>query len=116
MVMRAGIVFAALADDMRRSLLDAIAARGIVTATELAAEVGITRQGVAKHLAVLAEAGLVIAERTGRETRYRVVPGSLRPAADWITATDAAWSRRLDRLSERVTRPVAQTIGSRGQH
>lgn len=101
---RAGAVFAALADDTRRSLLHAVAARGGATATELATEAGITRQGVAKHLAVLAEAGLVTAERSGRETRYEVVPGSLRPAGDWIAAADAAWSRRLGRLQQRLAR------------
>jgi DNA-binding transcriptional ArsR family regulator len=101
---RAGAVFAALADDTRRALLDAIAARGRATATELAADAGITRQGVAKHLAVLVDAGLLTAERSGRETRYAVVPGSLRPAGDWIVATDTAWSRRLGRLQQRLTR------------
>lgn len=102
---RAGAVFAALADDTRRALLAAIARRGDATATELATDAGITRQGVAKHLAVLADAGLVASTRSGRETRYAVVPGSLRPAGDWIATADAAWARRLDRLQHRLTRP-----------
>lgn len=101
---RAGALFAALADDTRRSVLTAVAARGAATATELAGEVGISRQGVAKHLTVLAEAGLVHSERVGREARFRVVPGSLRPASDWITATDAAWTGRLDRLRQHLHR------------
>lgn len=101
---RAGAVFAALADDTRRALLDAIVRRGGATATELATDAGMTRQGVAKHLAVLAEAGLVTSERAGRETRYTVVPGALRPAGDWIAAADAAWSRRLGRLQQRLAR------------
>jgi DNA-binding transcriptional ArsR family regulator len=98
----AGAVFAALADDTRRSLLSSIAASGGATATELAAASSITRQAIAKHLAVLAEAGLVTSIRAGRETRYRVVPGSLRPASDWIGATDTAWSRRLGRLRQHL--------------
>lgn len=98
----AGAVFAALADDTRRALLASIAASGGATATELAATGSITRQAIAKHLAVLAEAGLVTSVRAGRETRYQVVPGSLRPASDWITATDTAWSRRLGRLRQHL--------------
>ncbi len=99
---RAGVLFAALADDTRRSILHTIAALGSVTATELAAGAGITRQAMAKHLAVLAQAGLVAPERCGRETRFAPVPGALRPAADWIAATDSAWDRRLGRLQQRL--------------
>lgn len=101
---RAGAVFAALADDTRRSLLQAVAAVDGATATELATGAGISRQGVAKHLAVLADAGLLAAERAGRETRYRVVPGSLQPAGDWIATADAAWTRRLGRLQQRLAK------------
>lgn len=102
---RLGAVLTALADDTRRSLLVAIAGSGGsggATATELSNTSTITRQAVAKHLAVLADAGLVTAVRSGRENRYRVVPGSLRPAGDWLTATDAAWSRRLGRLEQHL--------------
>ena len=105
---RAGAIFTALADDTRRALLTSIAERGGATATELAAGSEITRQAIAKHLAVLAEAGLVTSLRAGRETRYQVVPGSLRPAGEWIDAADTAWARRLGRLRQHLAaRPVA---------
>ena len=109
--LRVGAIFIALADDTRRSLLASIAARDGATATELAAGSAITRQAIAKHLAVLAEAGLVGSVRVGRETRYQVVPGSLHPAADWIGATDTAWSRRLGRLRQHLSsdQPVSGT-------
>ncbi len=100
---RPGAVFTALADETRRQLLASIAARGGATATELAAGTTITRQAVAKHLAVLAAAGLVAPVRAGRESRYQVVPGSLRPAGDWIATADAAWSRRLGRLQRHLS-------------
>src|SRR5690606_25558478 len=65
-------VFAALSDPTRRLVLDEVGRRGGATATELAADLPVTRQAVAKHLAVLAGARLVDARRAGRETRYRV--------------------------------------------
>jgi DNA-binding transcriptional ArsR family regulator len=108
---RAGSVFAALADDTRRALLASIAASGGATATELAAGSSITRQAIAKHLAVLADAGLVASLRTGRETRFQVVPGSLRPASEWIAATDTAWSRRLGRLRQHLASGQASDVG-----
>ena len=55
-------VFAALADPTRRAILAALAAGGPATATDLADRLPITRQAIAKHLALLAEAGLVTAE------------------------------------------------------
>jgi DNA-binding transcriptional ArsR family regulator len=64
-------VFAALADPTRRTIMREVSTRGSATATELAIPLGVTRQAVAKHLAVLADAQLVDARREGRETRYR---------------------------------------------
>ena len=93
-----GVVFGALADGTRRRVLDAVAASGTATATELTAAVPVTRQAVAKHLSILEAAGLVECERSGREARYRVVPGSLSPAATWIESTEAGWAGRLGRL------------------
>jgi DNA-binding transcriptional ArsR family regulator len=100
----AGTVLAALADPTRRDVLTAVASRsGTATATELAAELPVTRQAIAKHLAVLADAGLVTSVRHGREARYAVIAGSLRPAADWIAHTEASWGRRVDRLRQHLS-------------
>ena len=99
----AGTVLAALADPTRRDVLDAVAARaGAATATDLAAELPVTRQAIAKHLGVLTNAGLVTSVRQGREARYRVVAGSLRPASDWIQRTEASWARRVERLQDHL--------------
>jgi DNA-binding transcriptional ArsR family regulator len=58
--------------DRRQALLRAISVRGSATASELAAADGsISRQGVAKHLQKLVEAGLLTSRREGREMRYR---------------------------------------------
>jgi DNA-binding transcriptional ArsR family regulator len=66
-------VFAALADPTRRAILAELAAAGPATATDLADRLPITRQGIAKHLARLAEVGLVRAEPgERRRVRYRL--------------------------------------------
>jgi DNA-binding transcriptional ArsR family regulator len=100
--LQAEVVFGALADRTRRHLWQTVSAEGPVTATALAARLPITRQAVSKHLRVLGDAGLVRAERVGRETRYVVDAVPLRAAAAWIADADAAWARRLDRLKDRV--------------
>jgi DNA-binding transcriptional ArsR family regulator len=95
---RVGRVFSALGDPGRRSLVEALAARGSATATELAAELPVTRQAVAKQLVALADAGLLRASRIGRETRYEVTPGPLGDAVDWMLSVGAAWDGRLEAL------------------
>lgn len=108
---RAGAVFEALADATRRAVLRDVAERGPVTATELAAALPVTRQAVAKHLAVLREAGLVDQERAGRETRFRATPGPMADASRWLDATGSAWDDRLARLAERARDRAAGSGG-----
>jgi len=91
-------VFAALGDPARRALVRAIAERGDATATELAAGLPVTRQAVAKQLALLGEAGLLRATRSGRETRYAVTPGPLHDAVAWMVEVGAEWDERLAKL------------------
>ena len=91
-------VFDALGDPARRTLVRAIAARGDATATELAADLPVTRQAVAKQLAALADAGLLRATRAGRETRYEVTPAPLEDAVEWMVSVGASWDERLAAL------------------
>jgi DNA-binding transcriptional ArsR family regulator len=92
---RAGAVFGALADPTRRALLTTIAGHPATTATELAAQLPISRQAVLKHLNALTDAGLLDRTRSGREVRYKFTPAPLSDAVDWMTAVGAEWDDRL---------------------
>jgi DNA-binding transcriptional ArsR family regulator len=96
-------VFSALGDRTRREVLHEVSARGDATATELAATMSVTRQAVAKHLGVLAEAGLVESHRAGRETRYAATPEPLGDAMAWMAELGAQWDTRLARLKRSVS-------------
>ena len=85
-------VFSALADPSRRHVLGYLADHGTATATELTGELPMSRQAVSKHLATLSGAGLVEAERAGRETRYR------------LTTAGEEWDERLDALRRHLER------------
>jgi DNA-binding transcriptional ArsR family regulator len=87
-----GLVFGALADPSRRQVLGYLSAHDSATATELTGELPMTRQAVSKHLATLADAGLVESERLGRETRFR------------LTQAGAEWDDRLDALRKHLRR------------
>ena len=99
---RAEAVFEALADGTRRAVLREVAERGPVTATELATGLPVTRQAIAKHLAVLRGAGLVEPERAGRETRFSADTRPMADASRWLDDTGAAWDERLGRLAARL--------------
>ena len=98
-----GRVFDALADPNRRYVVEALAERESATATELAAELPVTRQAVSKHLAALSEAGLVESRREGRETHYELTPGPLGAAMDWIASVGAEWDTRLAALRKHLS-------------
>jgi ArsR family transcriptional regulator, cadmium/lead-responsive transcriptional repressor len=100
-------LWAAVADPTRRRLLDVLLAHGDATATALAAELPVTRQAVAKHLAVLDRAGLVEGRREGREVRYAVRAERLDAATRWLARVAAEWDERLTtikRLAEIAAR------------
>lgn len=99
-----GLIFDALADGTRRSVLRAVAEDGPLTATELAARLPVTRQAVAKHLDLLREAGLVGSERVGRDVRWSFDPAPLDEAVAWITAVGERWDERLARLDRRLAK------------
>jgi DNA-binding transcriptional ArsR family regulator len=98
---RVDLVFAALAEPSRRFVLERLA-RGSASQTELAGELPVTRQAVAKHLATLREAGLVRAERRGRETRYELDSAPLGDATAWLERVGAEWDERLAALARHV--------------
>ena len=91
-------VFMALADSRRRDIMERLASGGEKTATELAQELPITRQGVSKHLNILAEAELVSVRQIGRDKRYAITPQSLTEAVSWLETITAVWDQRLQAL------------------
>lgn len=94
-------VFTALADPTRRAILAELAARGPATATDLAGRLPITRQAVAKHLALLADTGLVVAEPgEGRRVRYRLDSAPMQVAQQFLAALARDWDGPLARLRD----------------
>jgi DNA-binding transcriptional ArsR family regulator len=79
------LVFKALADPSRRLLLDRLFERDGRTLGELESQLDMTRFGVMKHLKVLAQAGLVVPRKRGREKLHFLNPVPIRQIHDrWI--------------------------------
>jgi DNA-binding transcriptional ArsR family regulator len=98
-------VFVALADPSRRAILAALASAGPVTATDLADRLPITRQAIAKHLALLTEAGLLVPEPgERRRVRYRVRSAPMQVAQQFLAALARNWDGPLGALVEHLDR------------
>jgi DNA-binding transcriptional ArsR family regulator len=96
-------VFAALADPTRRAILAALATAGPATATDLAARLPISRQGITKHLVLLSEAGLVVAEPgERRRVRYRVDSAPMKVAEQFLAALARDWDGPLAALQRHL--------------
>jgi len=91
-------LWSAIGDPTRRRVLDLLLADGVGTATGLSGRLPVTRQAVAKHLAVLDRAGLVRSAPAGRETQYRVDDAQFARAVAQLAAVGSAWDARLRRI------------------
>ena len=91
-------VFAALGDDTRLGIVARLCRSGPASIAGLTDGSGVTRQAVAKHLRVLEDAGLVRVTRTGRESRWQLLPGGLAQARASLDLISKQWDGALDRL------------------
>jgi uncharacterized protein YndB with AHSA1/START domain/DNA-binding transcriptional ArsR family regulator len=103
-------VFKALADPVRRELLDRLRARNGQSLGELGDGLGIARQSVTKHLAVLEAAGLVVSERRGRQRLHFLNAAPIDDIADrWIGRFHRPRARALGDLRSALEAPVSET-------
>ena len=98
----ADTVFAALAEPIRRQLIDQLSTRGPSTATELAPDYPVTRQAIVRHLSALTDAGLLETTKSGRDVRYGVVAEPFDDAVAWLTEVGGRWDTRLVALRRRL--------------
>lgn len=91
------LLFHALADPTRRSILTRLAERP-ARVTDLSGPTGLSLPTVMRHLSVLEEAGLIDTSKDGRVRTCAIVPEALEPVRTWLDEQRAIWESRLDRL------------------
>jgi predicted transcriptional regulator len=99
---------AALADETRWNLLVYLGEHPS-SASALATRFPITRQAINKHLAVLAQAGLVESRMVGRERRFAPIGANLSALARYLDEVSRAWDRRLLALKARAEAEEEET-------
>jgi uncharacterized protein YndB with AHSA1/START domain/DNA-binding transcriptional ArsR family regulator len=105
------LVFRALADPTRRALLDALYERDGQTLVALTARHDLTRVGVAKHLRLLEEAGLVVSKRRGREKLHYLNTVPIRMVHDrWVSKYTEPWAAGLTGLKKEMEQPMEKVF------
>jgi DNA-binding transcriptional ArsR family regulator len=98
--------FSALADPTRRGILAALAL-GEKPVSELAAPYRMSLAGAAKHVEVLARAGLIDRRKVGRQQLCRLRADRLKEASAWLAQWESFWTARLDALETELRKDSA---------
>jgi|SRR5579885_410810 DNA-binding transcriptional ArsR family regulator len=98
---RLDLVFGAIADATRRSMLDRLRS-GSLTVTELARPYAMSLNAVSKHVKTLERAGLIHRTIKGREHFCRLDAARLEEAMNWMSYYSEFWSARMDALEKHL--------------
>jgi len=96
--------FAALGDVTRLRLLARLSDGQPCSISQLASGLELTRQGVTKHLQVMAEAGILTSNRAGRENRFAIDPEAMHSMQIYLETVSKQWDVVLARLQDFVER------------
>ena len=95
------LVFRAISDPTRRSIMALLATRE-QSLNEIAANYDMTRPAVTKHLNILKQGGLISVRAQGRERIYRLQPEALKTVSEWLTFFSQFWDDKLADLKQAV--------------
>jgi DNA-binding transcriptional ArsR family regulator len=109
------LVFAALADPVRRSILRRLDGEDLLV-SELARPFRISLQAVSRHIQVLVRAGLVTQQRKGRISRCRLDAGPIYQAAVWVNHYSKYWQEQFNTLAAWLDEIEREKPGARRQN
>src|SRR5579859_5331693 len=89
-------MFVALSDPTRRAILEILASRGELTATDIYEHFSVSPQAISQHLKVLREAKLVVMEKRAQKHLYRLNPQTLSQFEEWVKLTRQRWEERFE--------------------
>jgi len=106
-------VFNVLAEPTRRQVIEILASRGQLNATQISDEFDVTPQAISQHLRLLREADVIRMEKRAQQRVYGFNPGSMREVERWTTMVTESWNSRLDRLDKAMKNEERPSKGGR---
>jgi len=97
-------IFAALAEPTRRTIVEMLAQKGELSATDISDRFNSSPPAISQHLKVLREAKLVSVTKRSRQRIYRVNPAAFNEIDQWVRQTKVLWNTRLSRLDSLFTK------------
>jgi len=93
-------LFSAIADPTRRNILELLALRGQMSATDIYDNFNMSHPAVSQHLKVLRKAEIVHLEKNAQRRFYSLNTDTMHQLEDWIVQTTKLWDRRFGRLDK----------------
>ncbi len=105
-------LFYALAEPRRRTVIELLASRGAMPATEICAAFDVSPQAISQHLKVLRESNVLQMEKWAQMRIYSINPDALMQVEGWTRKMTQLWSERFDRLDELLEEQKKSAPGS----
>jgi DNA-binding transcriptional ArsR family regulator len=99
--------FSVLAEPRRRRVVEILAHRGKLSASQICDEFDVTPQAISQHLRVLREANVIQMEKRAQRRLYTFNPRSMNQIQVWAAEMAKSWNRRLDRLDKALKEEAA---------
>jgi DNA-binding transcriptional ArsR family regulator len=93
-------IFTALAEPTRRSIIEMLAQKGELSATDISDTFDSSPPAISQHLKILREAKLVRVEKRSRQRIYQINPSAMNEIEQWAKQTTEMWNQRLDKLDK----------------
>ncbi len=93
-------MFSALAEPTRRNIIEMLAERGQLTASDIYEEFNVSPPAISQHLKVLRDTDLVIMEKRGQQRLYQINPNAIGELEGWAIRMKKLWNERFDRLDK----------------
>lgn len=103
-------VFTALGDPTRRSIIELLASRGNLAATDIYKRFPVSHPAISQHLKVLRDTDLVTVEKQAQQRIYTVNPKAMDEVERWVTHMIKLWNQRFDRLDELLAKEKIKTF------
>ncbi len=93
-------MFTALSDPNRRKIIELLASRGPLSASQIGEQFSVSPPAISQHLKALREADLVRVEKRAQQRIYSINPGAIQEVGEWAEQVTRLWNLRFDALDQ----------------